>query len=86
MGAQDHRARTRPRTDRVLTPDGVFFMADSVISERILNKYGIPFTADYGSATETFDMLDAFSADYFVPSHGDICKDITLSQPPTETV
>ena len=61
----------------VLTPDGVFFMADSVISERILNKYGIPFTADYGSAMETFDMLDAFSADYFVPSHGDICKDIT---------
>ena len=60
----------------VLTPDGVFFTADSVISERILSKYGIPFTADYGSAMATLDMLESFSADCFVPSHGDICQDI----------
>ena len=60
----------------VLTPDGVLFTADSVISERILSKYGIPFTADYSRAMETFDMLESFSADYFVPSHGDICQDI----------
>ena len=60
----------------VLTPDGVLFTADSVISGRILSKYGIPFTADYGSAMETFDMLESFSADYFIPSHGDICEDI----------
>ncbi|MGD9640878.1 MAG: MBL fold metallo-hydrolase, partial [Synergistaceae bacterium] len=60
----------------VLTPDGVLFTADSVISERILNKYGIPFTADHCRAMETFDMLDSFKADYFIPSHGDICQDI----------
>ena len=60
----------------VLTPDGVLFTADSVISERILSKYGIPFTADYSRAMETFDMLESFSADYFVPSHGDVCRDI----------
>ncbi len=60
----------------VLTHDSVLFTADSVISERILNKYGIPFTADYIKAMETFDMLEGFKADYFVPSHGDICKDI----------
>lgn len=60
----------------VLTPDGVLFTADSVISERILNKYGIPFTADHCRAMDTFDMLDSFKADFFVPSHGDICEDI----------
>ncbi len=63
----------------VLTPDSVFFAADSVISERILEKYGIPFTADYCKAIETLDMLEKFSADLFVPSHGDISKDITSS-------
>ncbi len=60
----------------VLTPEGVFFIADSVISERILNKYGIPFTADYCSAMSTLDKLEHCDADFFVPSHGDICKDI----------
>lgn len=60
----------------VFTPDGVLFTADSVISERILSKYGIPFTADHCSAMETFDMLESFEADFFVPSHGDICEDI----------
>ena len=60
----------------VMTPDGVFFTADAVISERILDKYGIPFTADYCSAMLTFDELSSFKADYFVPSHGEICEDI----------
>lgn len=61
----------------VTTPDNVFFTADSVISERILNKYGIPFTADYCNAMSTFDKLEQSHADFFVPSHGDICKEIT---------
>ncbi|NLX84142.1 MAG: MBL fold metallo-hydrolase [Synergistaceae bacterium] len=60
----------------VMTPDGVFFTADSVISEHILDKYGIPFTADYCSAMLTFDKLEHFEAGYFVPSHGEICEDI----------
>lgn len=60
----------------VLTPDNVFFTADSIVSERILNKYGIPFTADYCSAMSTFEELEKFKADFFVPSHGDICEDI----------
>ncbi|MDD4159697.1 MAG: MBL fold metallo-hydrolase, partial [Synergistaceae bacterium] len=63
----------------ILTPDSVFFTADAVISKRILNKYGIPFTADYSSAMLTFDKLEQFYADFFVPSHGDICEDIVPS-------
>ena len=60
----------------VLTEDGVLFTADAVIAERILEKYGIPFTADYDKAMSTFALLEEFKADIFIPAHGDLCKDI----------
>lgn len=60
----------------VMTPDSVFFVGDSLISERILEKYGIPFTADYPNSLKTFDMLEKTKADIFVPSHGEVCEDI----------
>ena len=60
----------------IRTPDGVFFTADAVISEKILEKYSIPFVADYVRAMATLDALESGSAEIFVPSHGDICSDI----------
>lgn len=60
----------------VRTPDGVFFTADAVISEKILEKYGIPFVADFVRAMTTLDALESGCAEVFVPSHGDICSDI----------
>ncbi len=58
------------------TPDDILFIADSVIAEHILNKYGIPFVADYMHTILTFDKLEKMEADFFVPSHGNICSDI----------
>jgi len=60
----------------VRTPDNVVFTADSVISEHILDKYGIPFVADPMLAISTFDSLENLEADFFVPSHGEISSDI----------
>lgn len=60
----------------IITKDNVFFTADSIIAARILKKYGIPFVADYVNTMSTFDLLEKSAADFFVPSHGDICSDI----------
>ncbi len=60
----------------IMTDDSVLFCADSVISPLILKKYGIPFISDFDMAMETFVLLENFKADYFVPSHGEICSDI----------
>ncbi|MCE5201695.1 MAG: MBL fold metallo-hydrolase [Synergistaceae bacterium] len=60
----------------VRTPDNVLFIADSAISEKILEKYSIPFVADFERAMATFDNLEKMAAEIFVPSHGDICSDI----------
>lgn len=60
----------------VLTPDDIFFTADSILAERILEKYGIPFVADYAAALMTLDKLEGMQADLFIPSHGEPTGDI----------
>jgi glyoxylase-like metal-dependent hydrolase (beta-lactamase superfamily II) len=60
----------------IRTADNVIFTADSIIAEHILNKYGIPFVADFELAMSTFNVLENMEANLFVPSHGDVCSDI----------
>ncbi|OPZ40767.1 MAG: Hydroxyacylglutathione hydrolase [Synergistetes bacterium ADurb.BinA166] len=60
----------------ILTPDDVFFVADSVFSEALLEKYRIMFVMDVQAELETLDLLERTSAAWFVPSHADATRDI----------
>lgn len=60
----------------VQTPDGVLFTADCMLAERILEKYGVPFVADYNAALATLDKIAGMDKQLFIPSHGEPTEDI----------
>lgn len=61
----------------VMTADGVFFLGDSLFGSRILKKYGLPFIFDVEAYKSSIEKIRTIDAEYYVPSHGDIVKDIT---------
>lgn len=60
----------------ILTPDGVFFVADSVFGESILEKYKVPFIYDVGAFKQSLAKLVTVEASWYVPSHGEPCADV----------
>ncbi len=60
----------------VLTSDGVFFMADSIFGERILEKYKVPFIYDVEAFKSSLAKLKTIEASWYVPSHGEPCSSI----------
>ena len=60
----------------VMTPDRVFFAADALAGESILEKYHIFFFYDLAAELETLAMLETVEADWFVPSHAEPTQDI----------
>jgi glyoxylase-like metal-dependent hydrolase (beta-lactamase superfamily II) len=59
-----------------LTPDRVFFAADSVASAEILAKYHLFFYYDIAEQLRTLDALGQLEADWVVPSHAAPTRDI----------
>ncbi len=59
-----------------LTDDRVFFAADSLFSQQVLEKYHISFIHDVASFLATLEMLPSIDCDLFVPSHAQPAKDI----------
>lgn len=59
-----------------LTPDRVFFAADTVASPEILDKYEVFFLYDVAAQLATLDALASVEADWFVPSHAAPTRDI----------
>lgn len=57
----------------VLTKDGVFYLGDSLFGENILDKYKIPFIYDVAAFKASLDLILRTDAEYFVPSHGEVC-------------
>lgn len=55
----------------IMTPDNVFFIADSLFPESVINKYHLFYLLDIRSHFETLDKLSNIEADLFVPSHGE---------------
>ncbi|MGC9372117.1 MAG: MBL fold metallo-hydrolase [Thermovirgaceae bacterium] len=74
----------------VRTPDGVFFAADTVFSEKIIEKYGVTFCFDVERALETLEGLPCIPARLYVPAHAEPALDITtlarLNREALETV
>ncbi len=60
----------------VRSPDGVFYVADSVFSAEIVEKYRFIVTLDVGAALATLDLLERDDAEFFVPCHADAGKNI----------
>jgi len=74
----------------VKTPDEVFFAADTVFSEKIIEKYGLTFCFDVGQTLETLERLPSIPAKLFVPAHAEPVEDIAplarLNREALETV
>ncbi|GHS89321.1 hydrolase [Synergistales bacterium] len=60
----------------VITPDNVFFLADSLFDPKILEKYRFSVMLDIASAYKTFDMIAEARASWFVPCHANPTNDI----------
>ena len=58
------------------TPDDVLFVADSVFSAELIEKYSVMFVLDVGAALETIDRLTGTEAAWFVPSHAPATENI----------
>lgn len=60
----------------VMTPDRVFFCADTVASREILDKYSVFYLRDPELHLQTLRSLETHDADWFVPSHAEPTRDI----------
>jgi len=56
--------------------DDVLFCADTVFSDRVIDKYRIPVVQDVARHLETLDKLDEMECSLFVPAHTKPTKDI----------
>ena len=61
----------------VRTPDNTVFIADTLFSEHILNKYHVFYLFDVKAHLETLDYLETLEAEFYVPSHAGLHKDIS---------
>lgn len=53
----------------VITEDKVCFLGDSIFSEEIIHKYGLPNIYNLGAFENTLNSMDEIDADYFVIGH-----------------
>ena len=60
----------------VKTPDDVYFMADCVFGENILEKYHISFFYDIAAQLETLDMIEKLEGRLFIPAHAEPTENI----------
>ena len=58
------------------TPDNVYFMADCISSEAILNKYHISFIYDVKKYLETLDYISTLKGKLFIPAHTETTENI----------
>lgn len=58
------------------TPDDVVFLADSLNSRTILDKYALGYVCDVQAYLHSLDAVEAMKADWFVPAHAEVVQDI----------
>ncbi len=55
----------------IITPDNVFFTADSLFPENIITKYHLFYLLDIRAHLETIEKLKTIDAGVYIPSHGE---------------
>ncbi len=60
----------------VKTDDEVWFLADCLMGENILQKYHASFIYDVAAYLATLDKVDALEGKWFIPAHAAACQDI----------
>lgn len=60
----------------VYTDDNIFYTADAIYDEYVLNKFKIPYILDVPSFRETLYKIKNIEAELYVPSHGEVLKKI----------
>ncbi len=60
-----------------ISVDGVFFAADVVLPESILEKYRIPYLFSVTDHMRALELCTAVQARHIVPGHGPLLDDIT---------
>ncbi len=59
------------------TADGIVYLADSLSSREVLDKYKIVFLYDVGAYLKTLEALLQMQARLFIPAHAAPCEDIS---------
>lgn len=60
----------------IKTPDNVYFLADCVFGENIINKYHLSFIYDVKEFLYTLDTVETLEGDLYIPAHAGATKDI----------
>lgn len=60
----------------IKTSDDVYFLADCVFGEKIVNKYHISFIYNVEEFLKTLDFVETLQGKLFIPSHAEPCEDI----------
>jgi len=58
------------------TADDVYFLADCISGENILEKYHVGFIYDVREYLKTLDYVEALPGKYFIPAHAAACADV----------
>jgi|LGOV01.1.fsa_nt_gb glyoxylase-like metal-dependent hydrolase (beta-lactamase superfamily II) len=65
-----------PEQIGLITPDDVFFVADSVIESKIIEKYKFLYNYSLKELFNSLDKIKEIKAEYYVLSHGGVKKSI----------
>lgn len=60
----------------IKTPDDVYFMADCVSSESIIDKYHIVFIYDVSEYLNTLEIIETLKGKLFIPAHTEVVNDM----------
>lgn len=60
----------------IMTDDGVWFLGDAYLGRRLLKKNSFGFIYNVGAYLETLDKVKEFKGNLYIPSHGEVEKDI----------
>ncbi|MEG0855481.1 MAG: MBL fold metallo-hydrolase [Terrisporobacter sp.] len=60
----------------IKTDTNVYFLADCLFGENIINKYHLSFVYDVKEYLNTLDMIQTLEGKLFIPAHSEPCEDI----------
>lgn len=60
----------------IRTDDGVWFLGDSVLNRKCLEKYQFGYLVDVEGYLATLDLLETLEGKLYIPAHGDVVEDI----------